>query len=42
MANKSVAVVKSKDAGRYFVLTTVYKDGKGGSAEELLDQRCSP
>jgi CDP-diacylglycerol pyrophosphatase len=41
MANKSVAVVKSKDAGRYFILTTVYKDGKGGSAEELLDQRCS-
>lgn len=40
MGNKSVAVVKSKEAGRYFVLTTFYKDGKGGSAEELLDQRC--
>jgi CDP-diacylglycerol pyrophosphatase len=40
MANKSVAVVKSKEAGRYFILTTVYKDGKGGNAEELLDQRC--
>ncbi len=40
MANKSVAVVKSKEPGRYFVLTSVYKDGKGGAAEELLDQTC--
>jgi CDP-diacylglycerol pyrophosphatase len=41
MGDKSVAVVKSKEAGRYFVLTTSYKGGKGGSAEELLDERCS-
>jgi CDP-diacylglycerol pyrophosphatase len=40
MGDKSVAVVKSKDAGRYLILTTMYKDGKGGSAEELLDERC--
>ena len=41
MGDKSVAVVKSKEGGRYFVLTTVYKGGKGGSAEELLDERCA-
>ena len=41
MADKSVAVVKSREPGRYFVLTTSYKGGKGGSAEELLDQRCA-
>jgi len=41
MGDKSVAVVKSKAAGRYFVLTTSYKGGKGGSAEELLDERCA-
>jgi CDP-diacylglycerol pyrophosphatase len=40
MGDKSVAVVKSKEPGRYFVLTTSYKGGKGGSAEELLDERC--
>ncbi|RZU39810.1 CDP-diacylglycerol diphosphatase [Edaphobacter modestus] len=40
MADKSVAVVKSKEPGRYYVLTTAYKDSKGGAAEELLDQRC--
>jgi len=41
MADKSVAVVKAKEPGRYYVLTTMYKDGKGGAAEELLDQRCA-
>jgi CDP-diacylglycerol pyrophosphatase len=41
MANKSIAVVKSKLPGRYFVLTTAYQNGKGGAAEELLDQRCT-
>lgn len=40
MPDKSVAVVKSKEPGRYYVLTTAYKNGKGGSAEELLDQSC--
>jgi CDP-diacylglycerol pyrophosphatase len=40
MADKSVAVVKAKEPGRYYILTTVYKDGKGGAAEELLDQTC--
>jgi CDP-diacylglycerol pyrophosphatase len=40
MGDKSVAVVKAKEAGRYFILTTSYKGGKGGSAEELLDERC--
>jgi CDP-diacylglycerol pyrophosphatase len=41
MANKSVAVVKSKESGRYFVLTTVYRGGKSGAAEELLDETCA-
>ena len=40
MANKSVAVVKAKEPGRYYVLTTEYKYLRGGAAEELLDQRC--
>ena len=41
MGDKSVAVVKSKDGKWYLILTSVYRDGKGGNAEELLDERCS-
>lgn len=41
MGDQSVAVVKSKEPGRYYVLVNAYKDGKGGSAEELLDQTCA-
>jgi CDP-diacylglycerol pyrophosphatase len=41
MARKGVAVTKAKEPGRYYILTTYYNDGKGGGAEELLDERCA-
>ena len=41
MAAQSIAVVGSASLNEYFVLSTHYGDGNPGSAEELLDQRCS-
>jgi CDP-diacylglycerol pyrophosphatase len=40
MQHHGMAVIGSQRTGQYYVLDITEKDGQGGHAEELLDQRC--